>query len=258
MDPDGRRLIFGSERFTSALNLSMQAADGTGSPIRLTGSLSAQSPTSVSRDGQQIVFNQNTPNRQQRDLRLFTFAPAATASGAQRPSASRGGGAPSEQVFGGTLRPLLETRFEERGGVLSPDDRWLAYESNSSGTFEVYVRPFPNVGDGQWQVSTGGGVQALWSHDGRELFYIAPDGALMVVAVSPAGNAWRAGAPATLSERPYYTGGDNFVSRHYDITADGKRFIMVKEAFGDQAGNTQNLVVVQNWTEELKRLVPNK
>ena len=121
------------------------------------------------------------------------------------------------------------------------------------------MRPFPNVGDGQWQVSIGGGVQALWSHDGRELFFVAPDGALMTVPVSPKGNAWSAGNPTRLIEGRYFTGAaTGNISRHYDVTADGKRVLMIKEGGGVQTTTTQNLVVVQNWTEELKRLVPTK
>lgn len=81
------------------------------------------------------------------------------------------------------VTPLVETRFDERGGVVSPEGRWLAYESNRSGTYEIYVQPFPNVDGGLWQVSTGGGVQPLWARSGRELFYIAPDDALMAVPV---------------------------------------------------------------------------
>ena len=158
----------------------------------------------------------------------------------------------------GDIRPLLETRFDERVASVSPDGRWLAYESNSSGRFEIYVRPFPGVGDGLWQVSTGGGIQARWAHNGRELFYLAPDGALMAVPVAPHGDAWSAGTPTKLFDGHYYDGAGTNVSWQYDVTADGQRFLMIKDSGGDQAAAPQNLIVVQNWFEELKRLVPAK
>jgi Tol biopolymer transport system component len=77
------------------------------------------------------------------------------------------------------VQPLVQTRFAERNGEISPDGRWLAYDANDTGQFEIYVRPFPDVGRGHWQVSTGGGTRPLWSHSGQELFYLSPTGALM-------------------------------------------------------------------------------
>jgi eukaryotic-like serine/threonine-protein kinase len=155
--------------------------------------------------------------------------------------------------------PLLVTRFEERGGIVSPDGRWLAYESNSSGRYEIYVRPFPRVGDGQWQISNAGGEQPLWARSGQELFYVASDGALMTVPVGSRGAAWSAGTATKLTERRYYTGGEdtNTTIRQYDVSPDGQRFLMIKEGGGaDQTAAPASLIVVQHWTEELKRLVP--
>jgi len=152
------------------------------------------------------------------------------------------------------IERLLTTRFEERGAVVSPDGHYLAYESDSSGRFEIYVRPFPAVDTGQWQVSTAGGVQPLWSSDGRELFYLAPDSSMMSVAVTTGNGSWSAGPPAKLFSGNYFNGGLN-VTRQYDVTKDGRRFLMIKE---DESATPQNLVLVQNWQEELKRLVPAK
>ena len=120
--PDGQRLLFSSDR-AGAQNLYVQAADGTGSATRLTESANQQIPTGTTADGTRVVFQELTPTRQ-RDLRLLTLTPTPR------------------------VEPLLETPFDERGGIVSPDGRWLAYESNSSGRFEIYVRPFPNVGAG--------------------------------------------------------------------------------------------------------------
>jgi serine/threonine-protein kinase len=137
---------------------------------------------------------------------------------------------------------------------VSADGRWLAYDSNSSGQFEIYVRPFPNVGAGQWQISTAGGTRPLWARSGRELFYVAADGTLAGVGVDARGTTWSAGPPAKILEARYDTGGSN-VGRNYDVSPDGQRFLMIKGA-SDQTAAPPQIVVVRNWTEELKRLVP--
>ena len=158
------------------------------------------------------------------------------------------------------MTPLIQTAFNERNGEISPDGRWLAYESDESGQEEIYVRPFPDVNGGRWQVSTGGGSEPLWARSGRELFYRGPDGSLLGVAVAVEGSAsFRAGRPAALVEGRYYAGvgGGAAPGRTYDVSPDGQRFLMVKEgAEADQAAAPPSIVVVQNWLEELKRLVP--
>ena len=97
------------------------------------------------------------------------------------------------------VEPLVQTPSNERNGVVSPDGRWLAYESDSSGQFEIYVMPFPNVNAGQWRISTAGGTRPLWAPNGQELFFVAPDGALMAVRVDPRGATWSAGSPVKVS-----------------------------------------------------------
>jgi serine/threonine-protein kinase len=245
--PDGRHLVFSSVR-SGAQNLFVQAADGTGSANRLTESDYNQNATGITPDGTHVVLNETTRDRA-RDLRVLLPPPLAGASPVPTIAATSG------TVAAPTVTPLIETRFEERGGVVSPDGRWLAYESTSSGRLEVYVRPFPAVNDGQWQVSTGGGAQALWSRNGRELFYVAPDGSLMTVPVEPRSESWSGGTPRRLLEPGYYRGNDVFVSRQYDVSPDGQRFLMIKEG-GDDTGTAQDIIVVQNWLEELTRLVP--
>ena len=94
----------------------------------------------------------------------------------------------------GPIQPLVQTPFQEVTGVLSPDDKWLAYGSDESGTFEIYVRPFPDVNAGRAQVSRGGGAQPVWSRDGRELFFFAHTGELMGVEVGT-GPTWTASSP---------------------------------------------------------------
>ena len=156
-----------------------------------------------------------------------------------------------------TVTPLVQTPFSERNGEVSPDGRWLAYEANDSGRFEIYVRPFPDVAKGLWQVSTDGGTRPLWARNGQELFYLTATGALMRVGVAR-GPTWAATAPTKLFEGRY--GAAAFHSgRTYDVSADGRRFLMIKGTAGDDPNGTPaSMVVVLNWTEELKRLVPRR
>jgi Tol biopolymer transport system component len=149
----------------------------------------------------------------------------------------------------GHVEPLVQTPFDERNGVVSPDSHWLAYESNSSGRFEIYVRPFPNVNAGHAMISTAGGTRPLWAPGGRELFYVAPDGAIMAVAVEPRGGTWSAGSPAKAVEGPYSTT-SSVSPRTYDVSTDGKRFLVLKQPVNRVAA--PQIIVVQNWFEELK------
>ena len=112
-----------------------------------------------------------------------------------------------------TVTQLVQTMFIERNGEISPDGRWLSYESNESGQFQIYVRPFPAVDQGRWQVSTGGGRQPLWARNGRELIYVTSDGTLMGVPVDvrQTNASFVAGTPATL------VGGDGYYFAWNDL-----------------------------------------
>ena len=228
--PDGRRIIFTSDR-GGGLNVWWQAADGAGAAERLTTSSNGQFATGITPAGTAIVFNEATPTMGRDLLQL---------------------------ALDGTRRatPLLQTKFDERNAIVSPDGRWLAYESNSSGSFEIYVRPFPNVGGGQWAVSTAGGTRPLWSRSGRELFYVGPDGALLRVPVEASGATWNAGTPMKFFDRRYFTGGA--AGRTYDVSPDGQRFLMIKAPGTDASATPPALIVVQHWDEELKARVPTK
>jgi serine/threonine-protein kinase len=153
------------------------------------------------------------------------------------------------------VTPLVQTPFSERNGEVSPDGRWLAYEADDSGRFNIYVRPFPDVSSGYWQVSTDGGTRPLWARNSQELFYLSMTGALMRVGVAR-GPTWAATAPTKLFEGRYgATANQN--GRTYDVAPDGKRFLMIKAGDSpDQTAVPTSLVVVQNWREELKRLMP--
>jgi serine/threonine-protein kinase len=236
--PDGQGLLFQSGR-SGPNNLYWQAADGTGVAQRLTQSDVEQTPNSVSGDGTRVVFRQ-LDSAGRPDLMLLPLA----GSGVSTESPIRAAG---------DAQPLLQTAFDENNGVLSPDGRWLAYESNSSGELEVYVRRFPNVAEGQWQVSTTGGRQPLWARNGQELFYLAPDNVLTGVRVNTRGVSWSASAPVRILKEGYVAGAQG---RTYDVSPDGQRFLMIKRAVTDANAPPPQIVVVRNWFEELKRLVP--
>jgi dipeptidyl aminopeptidase/acylaminoacyl peptidase len=153
-------------------------------------------------------------------------------------------------------KPLLQEKYNELYPRVSPDGRWIAYASNESGKNEVYVRPFPDVNKGKWQVSTNGGDSPLWSPDGRELFYHTGDAAMAVrVETDP---TFKPGKPAVLFRGTYYSPIAGITA--WDISPDGKRFLMLKgvpstaKPAAPEAPGKINVVV--NWTEELKQRVP--
>jgi eukaryotic-like serine/threonine-protein kinase len=147
--------------------------------------------------------------------------------------------------------PIVHGLASDLSSDLSPDGRWLAYDSNESGRYEVYVRPYPNADDGRWVISIGGGRQPVWSPDGRELFYRDSSGALIAVPITLTPR-FVPGRPVTLlAGGRFYGGGPAGSSQTYDVAEDG-RFLMLKSANPDQS----SVVVVLNWFEELKRLVP--
>jgi serine/threonine-protein kinase len=154
-----------------------------------------------------------------------------------------------------TVTPLVHTPAAERNGIVSPDGRWLAYEANDSGPMEIYVRPYPDVASGRWQVSTGGGTRPLWSRDGRELFYVSSANGMMRVGVERAAS-WTATTPTMLLKDGLVVSAEQNVGRNYDVSPDGQRFLVVKPV--NASNEAPQLVVVQHFDEMLKRLVPTK
>jgi len=147
--------------------------------------------------------------------------------------------------------PLLATDFDEMAPALSPDGRWMAYQSDETGRTEVFVRPFPNTDAGKTQVSSGGGLAPLWSRDGTELFYLSGTNDMMAARVTP-GAGLDIGAPEVLFHvRDELLGVEALYYTPWDVARDG-RFIMARLVGGD-LNQTGALVVVENWIEELKR-----
>jgi Tol biopolymer transport system component len=150
--------------------------------------------------------------------------------------------------------PIIATEGSEGAGAVSPDGRWLSYESAESGQIEVYVRAYPKSDGGQWKVSTNGGRQSAWSRDARELYYRDYEGALIAVPV-PSGPRFEPGQPVTIlpAQTIYAGSGAAITARTYDVSPDGSRFLMIKIGSGKRQSS---LIVVQNWSEELKVRVP--
>jgi serine/threonine-protein kinase len=227
--PDGERVIFGSTRVAGAdadsvgFDIFWKPADGTGPAEQLTTG-PYRVPTSVTSEGKTIVFRQGGAG-DNLDIGMVRL---------------EGEGEPEM---------LHETSFNEHTPKVSPDDRWLAYVSNESGRDEIYVTRFPT--GGKWQISTEGGREPAWSRDSRELFY--RNGEKMMAVAVPAGPE-TAGKPALLFEGRYDSKEGPGAS-NYDVTPDGQGFVMIRGIEEQQSG-IDTITLVQNWFEELKRLVP--
>ena len=161
---------------------------------------------------------------------------------------------------GGILQNYLSTQFAELEASFSPNDRWVAYESNESGTMEIYVRPFLPAG-GKWQVSDGGGRYPRWSADGTELYY-RNDAGVVVAEVDIGGDAFVASRPRQLVSGVFRGGlsglaleGGTFAD--YDVAPDG-RFVMFLNPEGEEDPGVELVQVVVNWFGELNRLASTR
>ncbi len=219
--PDGSRIVWASTR-EGVSNLYQKAASLAGEETVLLKSDHPQFPTDWSRDGRFIIFHQTDPKTKS-DV---WFLPVPE-SGEAKPF------------------PVLRTETNETMGTLSPDGHWLAYASDVSGRFEVYVQSFPG-GVGKRQVSNGGGNNPRWRRDGRELFYYAGDGKLMAAAVR-SGESFETSAAVSLFEFRAGTV-QNFAP--YAVTADGQRFLINTVV---ETEPNAPLTVMQNWTGLLKQ-----
>ena len=184
--PDGGRIVFSSNR-SGFDTLFLKPANGAGKEELLLESAPDKFPTDWSRDGRFLAWDQNPG-----DLVMLPM---------------QGDRKPFE---------FLKTDFVEAEARFSPDGRWVAYKSNESGQFEVYVRPFsgtssPSSVSGQWQVSTAGGQNARWRADGRELYYVSPDATLMAVPIAVGGATLVPGTPVALFRTEMVGGGSAFV-----------------------------------------------
>jgi serine/threonine protein kinase len=214
--PDGMRIAFQSNR-KGPYDLFLKPSSGT-----VTEELLLETPNNKflqdwSKDGRFLLYAEADP-KTDRDLWALP-------------------------VTGGDRKPMVvvKTPFEESNGQFSPDGRWVAYETNESGQFQVVVQPF-SMPSSKWPVSTGGGTQPRWSADGKELYFIAPDEKLMAVSVTTAGTTFAAGTPVALFAAPLAPGGATN-KQQYAVSRDG-RFLLNQPT---EASTATPITLILNW-----------
>ena len=225
--PDGSRLIIQAP--PNAGTIYWLPSNGAGTADRLTTTNEAHVPTSVTPDGTHVIAYQVSP-RTARDVYRLRL-----------PLAPRSSDASAKPVD-----ILLGSAADETNGEVSPDGRYIAYQSNESGRFEIYLRTFPIVSGGRWQVSRNGGTRPAWARTSRELFYLDAEGMMTAVATGGLRSSLALGAPVTVFNTKYAT---PVGLRNYDVSADGQKFLMLKQTA--DLGASATLVVVLNWFEEL-------
>jgi serine/threonine-protein kinase len=218
---DGRSVVYLGEVGNNGGTPALRRADGTGGTRTLLPRKRAWGQALATRDGRWLV------------VRSSIFEPG------------------KGDIFGvrmgdSALVPLANSAATEGDAAVSPDGRWLAYTSDESGQFEIYVRPFPDAASARWQVSAAGGTDPVWSRNGRELFYLGGQNEMMSVAVSP-GVAFSISPPQRLFSTAPYTPIPPVPS--FDVSPDGKRFLMLRET---TPTDRNELIVVQNWVEEMR------
>ena len=217
--PDGQRIAFTTER-EGEFDLAVKPVGGTGEVEVLLEAPHRQFPSSWSADGRFFLYYELHPEN-------FWDIWVLPLEGEDREP-----------------KPLLNTPFMEVRGRFSPDGRWIAYESDESGRGEIYVQAFSGTG-GKWQISTNGGTEPQWRHDGRELYYVAPDLKMMRVDVQ-IGETFEAGIPEplfTVSLRPITT------NNRYLVSSDG-RFLLLSSL---REESTPPTTLILNWMAELGR-----
>jgi len=223
--PDGRQIVY-SPNGGQSKDLYLKPASGAELGERLLHSEEIVTPKDWSRDGRSLLYEQRTKDRKI-DLWVLPM------SGDRKPM------------------PYLVTPFIKTQAKFSPDGHWVLYVSNESGTMEVYVQPFPMASGGKWVVSNGGGSQPRWSYDGKDLFYFTPDENLMAVDVNTSNGTLQLGVSKVLFRAPVLggTGGGPGSSWRWDMSRDGKRFLM-NTALDDTA--TSPVTVLLNWQSAMK------
>jgi Tol biopolymer transport system component/predicted Ser/Thr protein kinase len=214
LTPDGKQLVYCSNRFGFPA-LMMKPLDGTEERLLLKPSGIAEFPESISRDGRFVLFRRITAGMQNDLLFLRIGDPAAT--------------------------PFAASPFNEIQPVFSPSGRWVAFVTNESGRYQVYVSHFPD-GLGRVQISADGGTQPTWRDDEKELFYVAPGGRMIAVPIDGTGSAVKPGMPMDLFSVSLTLPSNE--EREYDVRGDGKRFL-VNTVAPDK--RSIPLTVVVNW-----------
>ena len=231
--PDGRHLVYSAG--DNHTDLWWVRTDGGGAPEKLYSSQSLMVPCSFSPDGGRLAFF-----TVREDTRQDLWTLPIDASDPDHPKAK-------------DPEPFLVSPSGDSSPMFSPDGHWIAYNSDESGSMEVYVRPFPGPG-GKWRISSGGGTWASWSRDGKRLYYVNRDDAIYYVDYAVRGETFEAGKPALWSE-PRARARHTSSFRNWDMAPDGRRAVMFTEPEG-QSPAALKLSVVFNLFDELKRRLP--
>lgn len=223
--PDGKRVAY----LRSGRGLFLQSANGSGTADQIIDAkIDSIVPNSFTADGGTLLVTTQTAS-----------------------------GFDIQSVDLGTrmMVPLLaDPMVNEANAEISPNGRWLAYESDETGQFEINVRPFPDIHSGRRTISNNGATRPAWNPAGGELFFMgggsqnSPGSPLMAVTVTTADGTFQAGSPRQLLPGPFFS---NLASRTYDVTKDGQRFIVIQTSGGPASSR---VVLVENWFEELRRL----
>ena len=231
--PDGRYIAFRA----LGEGMSVIRSDGAGKPQPLTQSKNTQFPWSFTPDGKRLAFFEQDSKT---SFDLWTVPLESDSAGLR---------AGKPEVF-------LQTPADERTPSFSPDGRWMAYASDESGTYQVYVRAFPDKG-GKWQISNSGGGYPMWSRNGRELFFETLDNHIMVAAYTVKGDSFVADKPRVWSEKQLGGGGIVNAARNIDLAPDGKRIVALMPVETAEAQKAQNQVIfLENFFDEVRRRVP--
>jgi Tol biopolymer transport system component len=233
--PDGQRIVYSSLQKGGAPNLWWIRADGAGDAQRLTESKSVHYASSWRPDGKVLALSQQNPDTTFDILTLPIEGDEKSGWKAGEP------------------KPFVNSASSEMEPAFSPDGRWLAYQSNESGSYEVYVRPFPGPG-GKWPISTGSGVFPEWSRNGKELFYRTPDSKIMVVTYTASGDSFHADKPQLWSPGQFTDRG--LANLNFDLHPDGKRFAVLKASGKDQTPAVNKVSFIFNFFDELRSKLP--
>jgi serine/threonine protein kinase len=214
--PDSMRIAFSSNR-KGPYGLYVKASRGLGGEEPVLASSKTRFPLDWSKDGRFLLYAE-VDVKNGRDL----FAVPVNGND-------------------GKPIPIATTTFDEQNGQFSPDGRWVAYQTNESGDFQIVVQPFPEP-SGKWQVSTGGGIDPRWSANGKELYFLAPDGKLMAASINAQGSTFDAASPIALFPASPVSG-LGFNKQEYAVSRDG-RFLINQPV---DASTTPPITLILNW-----------
>jgi len=220
---DGDYIVFGSNRTGNSMEIYKRPATGSPGEELLLSNGAFNSPLDTSRDGRYLLYGKGSPAEPQN---LFVI----NLTGDRKSI------------------PVAQSKFDERLGQFSPDGKWIAYQSDESGRFEIYVQPFPGPG-AKIPISTSGGTQARWRPDGKELYFVAPEDRFMAVPLRTSGGTIEAATPLPLFAAHVSSALQFNLRQQYAVSLDGQRFL-VNKLFEDTVSTPMTLLL--NWPLDRK------